>query len=277
MTALSVTAPGAARPVTPMGILVDRLRDLDALLDTVDGRGDVETVLRPALREAVALAAGLEPYLARCTSPESPALRALAAATAGHDWNRHNDGGAVAPLEQEMLSGHVEGQLLKMLVHATRARRILDVGTFTGYSALAMAEALPAGGTVVACERDPAVAAFAVEALAASGCADRIAVEVGPAADTIARLAGGAPFDLVFLDADKAGYLGYLHQVLELGLLAPGGLVCADNTLLQGQPWTSAEPNGAAIAAFNDAVAADPRLEQVLIPLRDGLTLIRRS
>ena len=270
-----VTAPGAARPVTPMGILVDRLRDLDALLDTVDGRGDVEAVLRPALRAAVELAAGLDPYLARCTSPESPALRALAAATAAHDWNRHNDGGAVAPLEQEMLSGHVEGQLLRMLVHATRARRILDIGTFTGYSALAMAEALPAGGTVVACERDPVVAAFAVEALAASGCADRIAVEVGPAADTLARLAGAEPFDLVFLDADKAGYLGYLHQVRQLGLLAPGGLVCADNTLLQGQPWTSAEANGVAIAAFNAAVAADPRLEQVLIPLRDGLTLIR--
>ncbi len=280
MTAVPVTAPGAARPVTPMGILVDRLRDLDMLLDTVDGRDDVETVLRPALRGALRLAAGLDPYLTRCTTPESPALRALAQATAGHDWNRHNDGGAVAPLEQEMLSGHVEGQLLKMLVHATRARRILDVGMFTGYSALAMAEALPAGGRVVACERDPSVAAFAADALAASGCADRIVVEVGPAADTIARLAGsGELFDLVFIDADKAGYLGYLHQILELGLLAPGGLVCADNTLMQGQPWASAAPesNGAAIAAFNDAVAADPRLEQVLLPLRDGLTLIRRT
>jgi caffeoyl-CoA O-methyltransferase len=280
MTAVPVTAPGAARPVTPLGILVERLRDLDALLDTVDGRDDVETVLRPALQGALRLAAGLDPYLTRCTTPESPALRALARATAEHDWNRHNGGGAVAPLEQEMLSGHVEGQLLKMLVHATRARRILDVGMFTGYSALAMAEALPPGGRVVACERDPSVAAFATDALAASGCADRIVVEVGPAADTIARLAdNGEIFDLVFIDADKAGYLGYLHQILELGLLAPGGLVCADNTLMQGQPWASAAPgsNGAAIAAFNDAVAADHRLEQVLLPLRDGLTLIRRT
>jgi caffeoyl-CoA O-methyltransferase len=279
-TAGPVTAPGAARPVTPQGILVDRLRDLDALLDTVDGRRDVQTVLRPALRDALSLAAGLDPYLARCTTPESPALQALARATAAHDWNRHNEDGAGTPLEQEMLSGHVEGQLLKMLVHASRARQVLDVGMFTGYSALAMAEALPADGRVVACERDAPVAAFAAEALAASGCADRIVIEVGPAADTLARLAAaGASFDLVFLDADKAGYLGYLHQILDLGLLAPGGLVCADNTLMQGQPWTSAapEPNGAAIADFNAAVAADPRLEQVLLPLRDGLTLIRRA
>lgn len=280
VTAAPVTAPGAARPVTPLGILVERLRDLDALLDTVDGRRDVGTVLRPALQGILDLAAGLDPYLGRCTTPESPALAALARATAGHDWNRHNQDGAVAPLEQEMLSGHVEGQLLKMLVHATGARQVLDIGTFTGYSALAMAEALPAGGRVVACERDPAVAAFATEALAASGHGDRIVVEVGPAADTMTGLAAaGAVFDLVFIDADKAGYLGYLHQILDTGLLAPGGLVCADNTLMQGQPWTSDAPagSGAAIAAFNDAVAADSRLEQVLLPLRDGLTLIRRT
>ena len=278
MTAVQVTAPGAARPVTPVGILVDRLRELDQLLDTVDSRHDVETVLRPALQDAVRLAAGLDPYLARCTTPESPALRELARVTAERDWNRHNSGGAVAPLEQEMLSGHVEGQLLKMLVHATRARRVLDVGMFTGYSALAMAEALPAGGRVVACERDESVAAFAIDALAASGYADRIAVEVGPAADTLARLgASGAVFDLAFIDADKPGYLHYLDLLLSGGLLAPGGLICADNTLLQGQPWTATDANGAAIAAFNDAVAADPRLEQVLIPLRDGLTLIRRT
>ena len=81
----------------------------------------------------------------------------------------------------------------------------------------------------------------------------------------------------MFIDADKAGYLGYLTAVLDAGLLAPHGLICVDNTLMQGQPWMPGEPtaNGAAIAAFNQAVAADPRVEQVLIPLRDGLTLIR--
>jgi caffeoyl-CoA O-methyltransferase len=283
MSAVSdaVTAPGALstpeapRPVTPMSILVAKLDDLVTLLDD-DGVAGVDATVRRAVHEAYDLAAGLDPYLSRYTTPESPALRSLAAATAAHDWSRH--AGAV-PLEQEMLSGHVEGQLLKMLVHATRARRVLEIGMFTGYSALAMAEALPDDGRVVACELDAGVAEFAERCFRAGGPGDRIDVHVGPAADTLAGLAdGGAVFDLVFIDADKGGYLGYLTAVLDGELLAPHGLLCVDNTLMQGQPWTSAEPpaNAAAIAAFNEAVAADPRVEQVVVPLRDGLTLIRR-
>ena len=256
------------RPVTPLGILVARLGDL---IDRAD------PALRDDLREAYDLAAGLDPYLERHTTPESPALAALAAATAAHDWDRHD--GAV-PLEQEMLSGHVEGQLLKMLVHATRARHVLEVGMFTGYSALAMAEALPTGGRVVACELDPGVAELAKACFAASEAGGRIDVRVGPAAETLAELAAaGAVFDLVFVDADKAGYPGYLDAILDHDLLAPHGLVCVDNTLMQGQPWAAADPppNGVAVAAFNAAVAADPRVEQVLVPLRDGVTLIRRA
>lgn len=264
----------APRPVTPMGILVEKL---DALVELADGTG-----LRDAVREARDLAAGLDPYLTRSTSPESPALRSLAEATAAHDWTRRNATGPF--LEQEMLSGHVEGQFLKMLVHATRARRVLDVGMFTGYSALAMAEALPAGGRVVACEVDADVAEFATRCFRASEDGHRIDVRVGPAAATLDALAAdGEVFDLVFVDADKAGYLGYLDAVLDGGLLAPHGLVCVDNTLMQGQPWAAGDPpadgpssNGTAIAAFNEAVAADKRVEQVLVPLRDGLTLIRR-
>ncbi len=255
------------RPVTPLGILVGRLGEL---LDRAD------PALRDGLQEAYDLAAGLDPYLERNTTPESPALAALAAATAAHDWEHH--GGAVA-LEQEMLSGHVEGQLLKMLVHATRARQVLEVGMFTGYSALAMAEALPADGRVVACELDPGVAELAQACFAASEAGTRIEVRVGPAADTLAELAAaGTVFDLVFVDADKAGYTGYLDAVLDGDLLAPHGLICVDNTLMQGRPWSGGEapPNGVAVAAFNAALAADPRVEQVLVPLRDGLTLVRR-
>ncbi|GAA2541981.1 O-methyltransferase [Pseudonocardia hydrocarbonoxydans] len=257
----------APRPVTPLGILVEKLGAL------VERAGD-DPGLSGALREAHELAAGLDPYLARHTTPESPALQALAEATAARDWSRR-DGPF---LEREMLSGHVEGQFLKMLVHAVRARRVLDVGMFTGYSALAMAEALPADGRVVACEVDAEVAGFAARHLAGSGYADRIDVRVGPAADTLAALvADGEVFDLVFVDADKAGYPAYLAAVLDGGLLAPHGLVCVDNTLMQGQPWSGGRSdNGDAIAAFNDAVSADPRVEQVLVPLRDGVTLVRR-
>jgi caffeoyl-CoA O-methyltransferase len=169
--------------------------------------------------------------------------------------------------------------LLKMLVHATRARRVLEIGMFTGYSALAMAEALPANGRVVACEVDADVAEFALGRFRDAACGERIDVRVGPAADTLTELAAaGEEFDLVFIDADKAGYLGYVSAVLDDELVAAHGLICVDNTLMQGQPWTAVEPsaNAVAIAAFNEAVTDDPRVEQVIIPLRDGLTLIRR-
>jgi caffeoyl-CoA O-methyltransferase len=266
------------RPVTPMSILASRLAELARRLDAVDG---VEPSLKSELRDVCELAGGLDPYLGQWTTPESADLRRLAQRTRAEDWTgRSGGGGQAGPLEQEMLSGHIEGQALKMLVRATRARRVLEIGMFTGYSALAMAEALPDDGQVVACEIDAAVAAFAQRCFRESASGAKIAVRVGPAQRTLAGLAeAGAAFDLVFIDADKAGYLGYLTTVLDAGLLAPHGLICVDNTLMQGQPWARREPaaNGAAIAAFNQAVAADPRVEQVIIPLRDGLTLIACS
>lgn len=265
--------PAPARPVTPASILA---ADLDGLVRLVDRLGGVDPELDAGLRAAAELAAGLDPYLARCTTPESAALARLAERTRAEDWSRHGTGA----LEQEMLSGHVEGQALKMLVHLAGARCVLEIGMFTGYSALAMAEALPADGRVVACEIDPGVAAFAQRCFDESGSGARIDVRVGPALATLSALAGaGEVFDLVFLDADKGGYLDYLAAVLDSGLLAPNGVVCVDNTLMQGRPWCSGEPtaNGRAIARFNEAVAADPRVEQVLLPLRDGLTLIRRA
>jgi caffeoyl-CoA O-methyltransferase len=258
--------------VTPLGIIAAKLEALSTRLDDADG---VDGELKAELRRACELAGGLEPYLSRCTTPESAALRLLADRTAAEDWSIRS-----APLEQEMLSGHVEGQTLKFLVHLTRARRVLEVGMFTGYSALAMAEALPDDGQVVACEVDPQVAEFARHCFSESPSGHKIAVRVAPAQLTLERLAdGGETFDLVFVDADKPGYLGYFNQVLDTGLLAPTGVICVDNTLMQGVPYASGEstPNGVAIAAFNQAVADDPRVEQVLLPLRDGLTLIRRT
>ncbi|MEJ2865209.1 O-methyltransferase [Actinomycetospora flava] len=265
----------SARPVTPVGILA---ATLDRVADGLDGVADLPDGVRDELDRARTLAGGLDPYLEHCTTPESPALAALAAATREHDWSARDD--AAVFLEQEMLSGHVEGQALKMLVAATRARRVLEIGLFTGYSALAMAEALPEGGRLLACELDAEVAAAACRSFAASPAGARITVEVGPAAQTLTALAdAGEQFDLVFVDADKAGYAGYLETLLDGGLLAPHGLVCVDNTLMQGEPWRGdgATANGEAITAFNETVAADPRVEQVLLPLRDGLTLIRRA
>jgi caffeoyl-CoA O-methyltransferase len=260
----------AARPVTPVGILAAMLTDLVLRLEAAG----TDAVLVEELRGAAALAGGLDPYVEQCTTAESADLRAIAAHTSTERWADRDTPGP-APLEQEMLSGHVEGQLLQMLVHATRAVRVLEVGMFTGYSALAMAEAVPDEGVVVACEVDPQVAEIARAGFARSPSGAKVDVRVGPASETLAALRG-EQFDLVFIDADKVSYHAYFEAALDL--LSPHGLICVDNTLMQGQPWSTTERsvNGQAIAAFNDTVAADPRVAQVIVPLRDGLTLIRR-
>ena len=253
------------RPVTPLGILAARL---DAVCSRLDGAAPEVRAEVEGIRD---LAAGFEPYLEQHTSPESTGLAGLAGRTRSASWS--------GALEAEMLSGHVEGRFLAFLLTMTRARRVLEIGMFTGYSALAMAEALPPEGRVVACELDAEVAAFARESFAAAADGSRIDVRVGPAAETLATLSEeGQVFDVVFVDADKAGYGGYLDTLLTTDLLAPDGLVAVDNTLMQGQPWAGpTTPNGEAVAAFNRQVSADPRVEQVLVPLRDGITLIRRS
>lgn len=263
------------RPVTPTTILAAELVDVCAELEA---SGNVPVDLLDKLRRARDLAGGLDPYLDRCTTGESPTLARLAQRTRDTDWGDHCTG----TLEQEMLSGHVEGQALKFLIRMSGARRVLEVGMFTGYSALAMAEALPEGGTVTACEIDSEVAAFARGCFDDSPAGDRIHIEVGPALDTLHRLASDpelVPFDFVFIDADKSGYAGYLELLLDSSLLSPGAVIAVDNTLMQGQPYTGVDvtDNGAAIAAFNTSVIEDPRVEQVLLPLRDGVTLIRRT
>lgn len=270
-----IEAAVAPRPVTPVGIVAERLGRAEERLVAAGVPDDLLAELRHARR----VAEGLEPYVEAHTSPESEALAGLARLTAGTDWAAGNTDGGPA-LEQEMLSGHVEGAFLAFLVRATGARRVLEVGMFTGYAALAMAEALPAGpgAEVVALELDPRAVAVAREGFAGSPAGVRIRVEEGPASSSLERLAAaGERFDLVFVDADKGGYAGYLDQLLAGDLLAPGAVVAVDNTLLQGEPWAeSPSVNGAAIAAFNDHVAADPGWERVLVPLRDGVTLLRR-
>lgn len=265
------------RPVTPVSILAAKL---EILTDRIDALGGVTPELTAELHEARALACRMDPYLSRCTTPESPALRALARRTRAEDWCGHEAPPGGSPLEQEMLSGHLEGQTLKFLVFLARARRVLELGMFTGYSALAMAEALPDDGELVACELDAEVARFARQCLRESPHGEKISIRIGPARVALEELAGaGDRFDLVFIDADKAAYLDYLNRVLDLDLLAPHGVICVDNTLMQGQAYGAGEmtANGAAIAAFNQAVVDDRRVEQVVLPVRDGLTLIRRA
>ena len=266
------------RPVTPLGILVQQLEQIVEKAKTES----ISTEFKTSLDEAYSLAAGLDPYLEDCTTSESEALANLTRKTQEEDWSKRFDRGeTVGALEQEMLSGHIEGQLLKMLVSISRSKRVLEIGMFTGYSALAIAEALPDDGYLLACEVDEYVSQFAIDCFAASPHGKKIEVRVGSAKETMEKLIEAEEtFDLAFIDADKGGYIDYLNLLLDTNLLAPNGFICVDNTLMQGQPYLPEEKrtdNGKAIANFNRFVAEDSRVEQVLIPIRDGLTLIKRK
>ncbi len=174
-----------------------------------------------------------------------------------------------------MMVGRLEGRYLELLTFALSATSVLEVGTFGGYSALAMAAGLAPGGRIVTCELSPVHAAFARRHIAASPYADRIDVVEGPAIETIASLDG--PFDFVFLDADKAGYRAYYEAVLPK--LAPRGLIAADNTLWSGRLLDPSDTTADTVALreFNDFVASDPRVVAVQTTVRDGVTLIRRA
>jgi caffeoyl-CoA O-methyltransferase len=181
---------------------------------------------------------------------------------------------ATLPIPQ-MLTGTVEGRLLELLVHATRATRVLEIGTYSGYSALSMAAALGSGGTIVTCEIDPERAAFARRHFEASPYADRIDLRVGPALETIRGLEG--PLDLVFIDADKSNYANYYEAVLPL--LSDHGLIAVDNTLWGGTVLDESDgsEDTLAIKAFNEALPHDRRVTCVLLTVRDGVTLIRKN
>lgn len=172
------------------------------------------------------------------------------------------------------LVGPVVGRLLAMLVHLTGARRVLEIGTYTGYSALCVAEALPEDGRVITLEVDPEHARMAAEHIAGTPFKDRIEIRLGRALKSVAALEG--PFDLVTIDAERTGYRAYLDAVLPK--LAEGGFVVANNVLWKGHVAedgrTDAETR--ALDAFNASVAADPDLEVVMLTVGEGLTLIRR-
>ncbi len=171
----------------------------------------------------------------------------------------------------QMMVGALEGAFLSFVVGLMRPQRVLEIGTFTGWSSIAMASALRPGGTLVTCDVNEETSAVARRYAEEAGVADRIEYRLGPALETLATLDG--PFELVFIDADKPGYVDYYEAVLPK--LAAAGVILADNTLAGGDVL---EPNGEmsiSIARFNEHVRADDRVECVLLTIRDGITLIR--
>ena len=204
----------------------------------------------------------LEAYAEAHTTPPDPLLAALAEETR-------------TTLERpQMLTGPIEGRFLELLVFGLRPRRVLEIGTYSGYGTVSMARALPPEGRIDSCEIDERHAEVARRYVAEAGHADRVTIHLGPAIETIERLEG--ELDFVFIDADKVNYVNYYEAVLPR--LASNGLIAADNTLWSGRVLDGSDDSEStsAIRKFNDHVAADERTVNVVLTIRDGVTLIRR-
>ena len=177
----------------------------------------------------------------------------------------------------QMASGHLQGRMLKMLVRMIRPRRLLELGTFSGYSALSMAEGLEDGAELHTVEVFDELEDFLRQWIGGSPWADRIHLHIGDALDIVPRM--NVVWDMVFVDADKRHYADYYRMLMPL--IRPGGYLIADNTLWYGhvleQHPRESDLQTRGIQAFNDMVAADPRVEKVILPLRDGLTIIRKK
>ncbi len=175
----------------------------------------------------------------------------------------------------QMVVGSLEGAFLKMMTQVVGAKRVLEIGMFTGYSALCFAEALPDEGTVITCEINEQSAALARRYFAQAPVGRKITIRMGPALDTMRTLIG--PFDLIFIDADKTNYLNYYRRALDL--LAPNGVILIDNVLWSGEVLKQSPPDEstAAIQELNRTVSADPRVTAVLVTIRDGILVIRRT
>ena len=204
----------------------------------------------------------IEAYAAAHTTPPEPLLAELAEET------------RASLRSPQMLTGTIEGRFLELLVHGLAAKRVLELGTYSGYGTSSMAAGLPEGGRIDSCEISEEHAAVARRYLERAGYSDRVTVHVGPALETIRSLEG--EFDFVFIDADKGNYLAYYEEVLPR--LTAHGLIAADNTLWSGRVIddTDDSEDTRAIREFNELVAADDRVKSVMLTVRDGITLIRR-
>ncbi|MCD8312763.1 MAG: O-methyltransferase [Bacteroidales bacterium] len=176
-----------------------------------------------------------------------------------------------------MLSGAVQGRFLTMVVGMMRPRRVLELGTFTGYSAICLASGLPEGGHLDTLEINDEMEDLIREGFVRAGVADRITLRIGDCKRILPEMADCEPYDLVYIDANKREYVEYYGLVFDL--VRPGGYIFADNVLWDGKLCEDSVPGDRqtqGIYAFNDLVASDPRVESVILPIRDGLNIIHK-
>lgn len=235
-------------------------------------------------REMYMMTASSEPYCRDMSSAEGEAMRRIRHKMGSTDWGElHKAGKTMFSYGEEMSTDPLEAQFLKMLSFMKRPTRVLEVGMFVGYGAMGIAEGLPEDGKVVSLEIDPFLKDWVQETTAGLPEAAKHEIIVGPALDSIASLPADKKFDMVFVDANKAEYRRYLELLLERDLLAKDAMVVADNTMYNGYPMLSAtydtQPQrrgfGDAVREFNEWVRDHPRFEQVIIPIRDGVSFIR--
>ncbi|MEZ4827814.1 MAG: O-methyltransferase [Bacteroidia bacterium] len=205
----------------------------------------------------------LQHYIESQIPPEPEALAALRRET------------HLRVLYPQMISGHYQGRVLSFLSKMIRPQRILEIGTFTGYSAVCLSEGLAPGGRLDTIDVNPELEVHITRALERSGVADRVNLHFGPALEIIPTLEG--PFDLVFIDADKNNYLNYFEMVLPR--LSDRGIILADNVLWSGRIFDQAilDKETVGIRAFTAFIQQDERVEQVILPVRDGIMLIRKK
>ena len=205
-------------------------------------------------------------YIEQHSSPESEALRQIVHTT------------HIEMINPRMMSGHIQGRVLSMFSQMIRPQRILELGTFTAYSTLCLAEGLADDGTLVTLEHNDELEDMILRNLALSPLGEKVQLVIGDAMEWLSAQSADWLYDLVFIDADKREYSAYLDAVLPL--VRPGGWILADNTLWDGHIIEEAydkDKQTLALRAFNDKVAQDERLEKVILPLRDGLTIIRKK
>lgn len=192
-----------------------------------------------------------------------------------------SEGELLARLEKEtyesleipqMITGRVEGRFLKMLVHLLKARRVLEIGAFSGYSALSMALALPEDGELFTCDVDPLAVAFAKRFFAQSEHGKKITLLEGAALESLRNLSG--PFDMAFIDADKENYWNYYEAVFPM--IVQGGLIVVDNVLWSGRVLNPVDASDKAIHQFNERIKRDSRVESVMLTVRDGIYCLRK-
>eukprot|EP00929_Paragymnodinium_shiwhaense_P059980 TRINITY_DN2999_c0_g4_i2.p1 TRINITY_DN2999_c0_g4~~TRINITY_DN2999_c0_g4_i2.p1 ORF type:complete len:989 (+),score=331.55 TRINITY_DN2999_c0_g4_i2:65-2968(+) len=233
--------------------------------------------------DAAKIVDGIDAMVAKYSGQPSDALKNISMETAKTNplWaEKEKTGDTTRLMEAEMISGQAEGQLLKLLIQFGNVKKVLDIGTFTGYSSLAMAEALPEDGSVITLEREPEAAKLAKDNWKSSPSAGKIESRVGEAKDLLEAMAAeGQSFDLIFLDVDKPGYFPLYQYLMDSGLLKVGGLLAVDNTMYKGEELDSSDlsKNGEGARALNEGLLADDRVHQVMLPLRDGVTLVYRQ